>query len=67
MTGLLKRSATINEATRTRRHKFALKYDLNNNTEQKELEAQECPSGAGMSETFVWDWPFSSDGGLPEN
>ncbi|CAL2035450.1 hypothetical protein L5515_003186 [Caenorhabditis briggsae] len=65
MTGLLKRSATINEATRTRRHKFALKYDLNNNTEQKELEAQECPSGAGMSETFVWDWPFSNDGTAP--
>uniref|UniRef100_A0A8R1I7X0 Uncharacterized protein n=1 Tax=Caenorhabditis japonica TaxID=281687 RepID=A0A8R1I7X0_CAEJA len=60
----LKRSATINEATATRRHKFALKYDLNNNCDKKELEAHECPSGAGRSETFSWDWPFSNDADL---
>ncbi|CAB3402629.1 unnamed protein product [Caenorhabditis bovis] len=64
MPSLLRRSATINEATETRRHKFALKYDLNDNV-KREVEEHEIPCGAGRSETFVWDWPFSTDGTAP--
>ncbi|CAD6187733.1 unnamed protein product [Caenorhabditis auriculariae] len=61
---ILRRSATLNEATVSAKNKFSLKYDLNNNQQRK--EEQLCEAEILVEErTFVWDWPFSSEGIAP--
>lgn len=58
---MLKRSCTLNETMLTHCKKFQLKFDLNNNKAADEAEGDRL-----MEErTFMWSWPFSSDGMAP--